>query len=1293
MMRWRAASYLSLLLLIFPSPIGHSSTLKYGPFEFEHYSYYIFWIPSPSAGEMGIAVKVLYPKEPRYPEGAPIAIFVPGGVKPGFLGFYPPTWNPHGMIWITLIFPGGWMRCKLPGLGETIIRSGGTYDYRGEACLEALKSVILFAEGKLRNTAGKLISDYVDYPILHENIGLYGSSYGGVTAALTLAKYGEELSAVKYIVFYESPPTSFLATTDLGRVGDDPDPEVDADGDGIPWNDYRNPNYVVGSCTEVSCQIDFSTLRYDPEVGLYLDNDGDGHPTYIGEPPRLLTDVDGSGAIESDEDYILPYWTINRDGEELHVYSRIVAEAAEERGLLSGASEILSLEETEDFWSIRELSGHYDELAEKTSWLRFMQLAFLREHMCPAPDYPNIVVNYNALRGRGFWIRLNPDRCYLDYVTGRVVDWEDNDANIPIDFENAVEHVISDERLNDEERSLIEQASMLEMADRVQYDNWSPNLETVLTESESHREAEGEKATWVNIGPDGGDNYYVYATSRHTVITSTANSAFRSTDGASTWSRITEPNLIDIGFTAIAEVEGVLYAGVGAGRGLMASYDDGESWTRIELDMEALEEGRIYDIVSIIPLSKDHLYLGLKTLRAKSVEAVYELQIEDGRGHIVEHPFPEALPPGCGKVVVRLSYDPDFHGFGPTLFVSRYPDGLYMVTCLDGEWSWVEVFDGETTDVDVAEDIDVVYVGTYGDWIYRGELVEGDWRWVRLNPLEGAVNPPSISGPPIISEVEVDPYNPNRIWWGSPGRLVGIYPVEGRGETLFGVGAWNPETGEWLHSYVEAGWGAFIAVDHHGEGEDPGDYRIEIDSVPGARYAYTCSYSFRCLLKTSDGGRTWRMSYQGLYGDCINEVSYLSSGSLKGSLVVLCQSGIEISGDLGDSWIDDFDVAPSDLRAYFPWCALPYQGELQIEGYPVDLLLITGYPGPEVERREKRCGLIAVSTEYIRGHRGELRRILEGATPLVEEPMVYGLEVDGYIVLALQEGGVGVYNPKTGEYHRSSRGLPEDCSVYKVAYTDVGGERWWLLSTYEGDPDLFKVAGNDHYFWYGPSRIYRARGLLENPEEATWEQIYPSMGNTDRGIVSISLNGSELIALEASGTLIHCPDVTASKPNFKVIKLRCEEGEPETYTDMEAAWKLGVIFISTAGWEGPGVGYITLQEVKGASGILTIHSYNEGLGTRLIRNILWIREEDCLIAGSWWSSTWRIKPTPSDFKAEMAVEGDIDGDGDIDEGDLTILRGAYDKASGEPGFDVRADLNGDGVIDIVDLAILASKMG
>ncbi|MCK4873526.1 MAG: hypothetical protein KAS72_12440 [Phycisphaerales bacterium] len=55
--------------------------------------------------------------------------------------------------------------------------------------------------------------------------------------------------------------------------------------------------------------------------------------------------------------------------------------------------------------------------------------------------------------------------------------------------------------------------------------------------------------------------------------------------------------------------------------------------------------------------------------------------------------------------------------------------------------------------------------------------------------------------------------------------------------------------------------------------------------------------------------------------------------------------------------------------------------------------------------------------------------------------------------------------------------------------------------------------------------------------------------------------------------------------------------------------------------------------------------------------------------------------------------GDVDGDGDTDEDDLTLLEDAFGSVPGDPNWNPDADLDGDGDVDMADLAILMADMG
>ena len=54
-----------------------------------------------------------------------------------------------------------------------------------------------------------------------------------------------------------------------------------------------------------------------------------------------------------------------------------------------------------------------------------------------------------------------------------------------------------------------------------------------------------------------------------------------------------------------------------------------------------------------------------------------------------------------------------------------------------------------------------------------------------------------------------------------------------------------------------------------------------------------------------------------------------------------------------------------------------------------------------------------------------------------------------------------------------------------------------------------------------------------------------------------------------------------------------------------------------------------------------------------------------------------------------AIPGDLNNDGRVDCLDVAIVKAAFGKRTGQPGFDTRADVNNDGIISVYDLAFVS----
>ena len=139
------------------------------------------FIPSEAAAPEGVAVQLILPETGRYSGAAPVAIFVPGADSPSGIGPAQLSLAEQGVILLQFAFPGG---------GRPPLRSGGTYDQRGEACIAALRDVILFAAGRLPDAQGRTIQDLVGpgLSVATDDVGLVGWSNGGNIATVVLAQ-------------------------------------------------------------------------------------------------------------------------------------------------------------------------------------------------------------------------------------------------------------------------------------------------------------------------------------------------------------------------------------------------------------------------------------------------------------------------------------------------------------------------------------------------------------------------------------------------------------------------------------------------------------------------------------------------------------------------------------------------------------------------------------------------------------------------------------------------------------------------------------------------------------------------------------------------------------------------------------------------------------------------------------------------------------------------------------------------------------------------------------------------
>ncbi len=361
-------------------------------------------LPSSAAAGGTLALRIFGPStlaESRYPEGAPVVIWAPGGTGEGSL--QDPLKRTADVIRIVFLFPGG----RDTATGRS---SGGTYDNRGPGSIAALRDVILYAAGQLPDSLGRRIDDVLPIPVLHGNVGLLGSSNGGniVVAAPALAA-GALAGRLRYVIQWESPVSSQITLSDLGPAALDCSSPAQRVG-------LRavNPHYRGFGPLELD--VDYATLSFDPSSSthpVFFDGNGDGRYTTAASTTSgcRTPDVDGNGRIDLFEDF--PLSTHSVGGRQY--YSRPVTRALRDRGVFGRTwpPTVATVEEADAYWDLREAVRLYRSAEAGVPGLSAMVLASLEDHVQTAPDHPHIRQAFEGWVGANAWVRLNPGLAYL----------------------------------------------------------------------------------------------------------------------------------------------------------------------------------------------------------------------------------------------------------------------------------------------------------------------------------------------------------------------------------------------------------------------------------------------------------------------------------------------------------------------------------------------------------------------------------------------------------------------------------------------------------------------------------------------------------------------------------------------------------------------------------------------------------------------------------------------------------------------------------------------------------------
>lgn len=443
------------------------------------YSYKSIRIASQSSDSTGIFIRISVPSIKRYSCGAPVVIYLNGGWgSSGMLGNMFNMSN-YGFIVVEFNYPGG---------GSGTQKSGGIYDSRGINSMLAARDVIRFALGQTTDRYNKYLGYYTGTKSpLYNNVGIIGGSNGGCNLLSVLGMYPQDLNQVAWISFFESPIGDGMLTADPGKPY----------ALGQPSAIHKNFAYNDSTGT-----YNWDLLSYAKDTVAYKV----GVNSYKG---LFYFDVNQNGIFNRGVDYDLigRFDAVTLGAAKKYYYSIEVIQRAYEKAIYPLANPLSyqpDLEQTIAYWHLRSTENYIDSFMIHMPNIKVLFMVRDSDHITSAPNHPEVINAWNKFSANGCnWFRVNADKSYIQYVTGLTLPTApDNDANVSLDNINIRNMIMPGNIFSD--RYMNHYSSTLEMADRVMNNDWSLNLNGILsstcptTKIEDENEASNETLLYPN---------------------------------------------------------------------------------------------------------------------------------------------------------------------------------------------------------------------------------------------------------------------------------------------------------------------------------------------------------------------------------------------------------------------------------------------------------------------------------------------------------------------------------------------------------------------------------------------------------------------------------------------------------------------------------------------------------------------------------------------------------------------------------------------------------------------------
>ncbi len=311
--------------------------------------------------------------------------------------------------------------------------TSGSADQGGALSGQLLREVLRFAAGERQTADGLSLRQLTHGPVCDGAVALHANSSGIFAAIQALEGFPDGLGElVLGLSTFESPHVPQGATGDLGASSMDPERSVDADGNGVTWDDARKLDYEQGSCHGELCELDYGALAWsdaytlrDLRGGLYPSVEQRGLLYYdrnasgtLDVDEDCMLDLDGDGALGVEEDLVLLPIADPGQPDRPMWYSDVALQRAVDAGVLDESDwpeHVATLDDTLEFWSRRNPMAVLPAvLAAAPVHFRVHVNFSTSDHGIAQPTRPHLVAFRDAVREAGWPARYNLAEDALD---------------------------------------------------------------------------------------------------------------------------------------------------------------------------------------------------------------------------------------------------------------------------------------------------------------------------------------------------------------------------------------------------------------------------------------------------------------------------------------------------------------------------------------------------------------------------------------------------------------------------------------------------------------------------------------------------------------------------------------------------------------------------------------------------------------------------------------------------------------------------------------------------------------